>query len=205
MKYKPDLIAKRLQEARRHREMSLRELASRVDLTASTLSRYESGEIARIKLPVISRIATVLNVDPLWLVGVTDVMAPARPEPNTKVIPILGTIAAGIPIFAEQNISDWYSIDERLHVDFALLVKGDSMVDAKIYDGDIALIRRQPVVENGEIAAVLLEEDATLKRWYQTNREVILQSANEKYPPRVIRNGLVKVLGKLVGVYSSRE
>lgn len=205
MEYDAEKIGNRLREARESREMSIRELAKHLDLNPSTLSRYESAEITKIKLPVLTRIATILSVDPMWLVGLTDQMVRADATPKSKTIPLVGTIAAGIPIFAEQNVEDWYNVDERLHIDFAVRVQGDSMVGASIKSGDIALIRRQPTVENGEIAAVLIGDEATLKRVYFQNGEIILQAENPKYTPTVVTQGNLQILGKLVGIYSNRE
>lgn len=122
-------------------------------------------------------------------------------------IPIIGTIAAGTPILAEENIEDYFVIDNRVNADFGLIVKGDSMINADIFDGDIAFIRKQPTLENGEIGAILLDNEATLKRFSKTNDSVILQAENSSMTdwPRIYTEGNIKILGKLVGVYSKKE
>lgn len=122
-------------------------------------------------------------------------------------IPILGTIAAGTPILAEENIEDYFVIDNRVNADFGLKVKGDSMINANIFDGDIVFIRQQPVLENGEIGAILLDDEATLKRFSKTENGIILQAENPSMTdwPRVYTDGNIRVLGKLVGVYSKKE
>lgn len=130
-----------------------------------------------------------------------------EPLKNAKSIPIIGTIAAGTPILAEENIVDYFLIDSRVHADFGLTVKGESMINANIFDGDIVFIRQQPDLENGEIGAILLDNEATLKRFSKTNDSVILQAENPSMTdwPRVYTDGNIRVLGKLVGVYSKKE
>jgi repressor LexA len=130
-----------------------------------------------------------------------------EPLKNAKSIPIIGTIAAGTPILAEENIVDYFLIDSRVHADFGLTVKGESMINANIFDGDIVFIRKQPTLENGEIGAILLENEATLKRFSKTDGSVILQAENPSMTdwPRVYTDGNIRVLGKLVGVYSKKE
>lgn len=129
------------------------------------------------------------------------------PLKNAKSIPIIGTIAAGSPLLAEENIVDYFLIDSRVDADFGLTVKGESMINANIFDGDIVFIRKQPTLENGEIGAILLENEATLKRFSKTNNSVILQAENPSMTdwPRVYTSGNIRVLGKLVGVYSKKE
>lgn len=130
-----------------------------------------------------------------------------EPLKNAKSIPIIGTIAAGTPILAEENIVDYFLIDSRVHADFGLTVKGESMINANIFDGDIVFIRQQPDLENGEIGAILLDNEATLKRFSKTNDSVILQAENPSMTdwPRVYTDGNIRVLGKLVGVYSKKD
>lgn len=121
------------------------------------------------------------------------------PLKNAHSIPIIGTIAAGTPILAEENIVDYFLIDSRVDADFGLKVKGNSMINADIFDGDIVFIRKQPTLENGEIGAILLENEATLKRFSKTDGSVILQAENPSMTdwPRVYTNGNIQVLGNL--------
>ena len=123
-----------------------------------------------------------------------------------KRIPILGRIAAGVPIYAEENIEGYTFTDLNGGAEyFALRVRGDSMNAARIFDGDIVIIRRQDIVENGEIAAVLIDDqDATLKRFSRTGDIITLmpQSTNPKYQPFVynLKETNVKILGLVVKV-----
>lgn len=129
------------------------------------------------------------------------------PLKNAHSIPIIGTIAAGTPLLADENIEDYFVIDNSVKCDFALKVKGESMINADIFDGDIVFIRQQPDLENGEIGAILLDNEATLKRFSKTNDSVILQAENPSMAdwPRVYTDGNISVLGKLVGVYSKKD
>jgi repressor LexA len=114
-------------------------------------------------------------------------------------IPIVGSIAAGTPILATENIEDTFPLPADLVGDdqvFFLKVRGDSMVDAGIYDGDLVAVRQQPDASNGDIVAALLEEEATVKRFYREGDHVRLQAENPNYPP--IRARDVKVLGKVI-------
>ena len=104
---------------------------------------------------------------------------------QTKKVPLLGTIAAGVPIYADENFDGYRECTEDVDADFCLKIQGDSMIGARINDGDIVFIRKQPDVDNGEIAAVLIEDEATLKRVYKEKDSLILQAENPKYAPIV--------------------
>jgi len=125
-----------------------------------------------------------------------------KEETAKKKIPVLGRIAAGIPILAQEEILDYELVPENIDVQFCLKVKGDSMINARIFDGDVVYIRQQPEVENGEIAAVLVDgEDATLKRFYRIDGTVFLRPENPVYPEITIRRRDakdVKILGKAI-------
>lgn len=128
------------------------------------------------------------------------------PLPKTKKIPLLGDIACGCPILAEENIEALIAAPEHLHADFILKCKGDSMVNARIYDGDLVYIRQQADVDNGQIAAVLIGDSATLKRVYKYTNKVVLQAENNAYEPLIyIDNELeeIKILGLAVAFLSA--
>jgi len=114
-------------------------------------------------------------------------------------VPVLGSIAAGSPILAVENIEDTFPLPADLIGDdevFMLRVKGDSMIDAGIFDGDLVAVRRQPDAKNGEIVAALLEDEATVKRFYREDGYVRLQAENPNYPPILARD--VKILGRVI-------
>lgn len=127
------------------------------------------------------------------------------PPPKMRKIPLLGTIACGEPILAQENIEGDVSIPESIVADFALRCKGDSMIDARIMDGDIVYIRQQPSVENGEIAAVLIGDEATLKKVYLSKDTLTLLACNSSYEPFVYSGeqlNEIRILGKAVGFTS---
>ncbi|MDU7925276.1 MAG: transcriptional repressor LexA [Finegoldia magna] len=121
-------------------------------------------------------------------------------------IPLIGKIAAGTPIFADQNVEDYFTIDSRINADFCLRIQGDSMIDAGINNNDIVFIRQQPTLEVGEIGAIQIGEEATLKRFYRTNDSIILQPANSDYLPQIYTSDSdIKILGKLVATLHLNE
>ncbi|MBR1820077.1 MAG: helix-turn-helix domain-containing protein [Clostridia bacterium] len=123
---------------------------------------------------------------------------------TSKRVPLLGAIAAGTPIYAEETL-DTTECDASMHCDFALRVQGDSMIGARIQDGDIVFIRRQDDVDDGQIAAVIVEDEATLKRVYHIKNGLQLLSENPKYPPMVFTledYASIRILGRAVGFTS---
>ena len=128
-----------------------------------------------------------------------------EPLPTYKRIPLLGTIACGEPILAAENIEESVFAPESLNADFALRCKGDSMTGARIFDGDIVYIRQQPEVENGEIAAVLIRDEATLKRVKKGDGKLMLWPENPDYEPMVFigaESEQVLIIGKAVAFTS---
>ena len=117
-------------------------------------------------------------------------------------VPVIGTIAAGVPIFADENMDGEILVDESnigKGKFFALRVRGDSMINAGIMNGDLVIIKRQPLAENGDIIAALIDSDATLKRLSLSNGEVFLLPENDKYSPiNVTCREDFRILGKMV-------
>lgn len=127
-----------------------------------------------------------INITPVQSPAPTSDDLPANVFPiQTKKVPLLGTIAAGVPIYADENFDGYRECTEDIDADFCLKIQGDSMIGARINDGDIVFIKKQPDVDNGEIAAVLIEDEATLKRVYKEKDSLILQAENPKYAPIV--------------------
>lgn len=160
-------------------------------------------------------IADIFNVDMDYLMGrtttkrrnpVSSSSIPAGFEPLPKMVkrPLVGSIACGQPITAEQNVEDYVDVPEDAQCDFCLRCKGDSMIDAGIHDGDIVYIHIQPEVENGQIAAVRIDGEATLKRVFWDEQQQVLQLApcNPSMPPMIFTGPVlntVHVEGKAVG------
>lgn len=172
-------------------------------ISKSALSQYVNGQSTpdQRKLTILSK---ALDVSEVWLMGYGDMELKNIKniiffKPSTKKIPVIGTIAAGEPILAVENIEEYIDLDEKISADFALRVKGDSMVGANIFDGDIVFIRKQSDVDDGEIAAVIIDDSATLKRVFKFENQVILRAENPKYKP-ILLNGdkSVYIVGKAI-------
>ena len=214
-------FSERFKLLRKERGLSQAALATELGFTKSSVNMYERGD-REPGLESLETIADFFNVDMDYLLGKSDVQnrflhTPASdaesvalpdnilPMPVTYTVPLLGTIACGEPILAAENIEDNVEVPEHIHADFALRCKGDSMINARIHDGDIVYIRQQPAVNNGEIAAVLIGDEATLKRVYVYEDHVVLQPENPAYEPLVyFKDAMqtVRILGKAVGFTS---
>lgn len=163
-----------------------------VRLGKNDLSQYVHGK-AEPRQEKLTVLGMALGVSEAWLMGFdvpesrTQIHYPSNLEPlgEMEKIPLLGTIACGTPILAVENIDEYVDLPRHIHADFALTCRGDSMIGAGIEDGDIVYIKKQPNVEHGQIAAVLIEDEATLKRFYQDSDHVYLQAENPKYSPLV--------------------
>ena len=213
-------IGQRIRARRKVCGMTQTALGDAVGLNKSTIQRYESGKIDTIKLPVLAAIAQTLNVSAAWLTGQSPHAEPeAAPTLNwndfdnlrpigTKRFPILGEIACVEPIFAQEERELFVTAEDSIRADFCLVARGDSMIGARIYDGDYVFIREQPMVENGEIAAVIIGEEATLKRVYYDRAHNWLQlvAENPAYPPLVYHDEQleeIRILGKAVAFMSN--
>lgn len=188
--------------------LSLEQIAQSCGVGKSIVAKWERGDVKNIRRDNLAALADVLRVSPLVLMEREEFIP--NPVPNipgiipleTTQIPLVGRIACGTPILAEQNIEEYVDLPKHIKADFALTCEGDSMIEAGIKDGDVVYIRIQPEVQNGQIAAVLVDgENATLKRFYFENGTVTLLAANQAYPP-IIKSGSeverVKVLGLAV-------
>lgn len=170
--------------------MTLEEVAQFVGVTRATIQKYENGIISNIPSDKIEALAKALKTSPAYIMGWEDTPTPASnlipiSDLHMKKIPLIGTIACGTPILAEENITDYIDAPGHIRADFALLCRGDSMIGADIRSGDIVFIRQQPEVSNGQIAAVLVEDEATLKRFYHSGNTVTLLAENPDIAPLV--------------------
>ena len=196
----------RLEEALKLRDMKPAELARVSGVTEGAISQYRKGAYNATQRNL-EKIARVLRVPIPWLMGATDSITFEIPEgfqpvPQMDNVPLVGSIACGTPILAEQNIEDTVSIPSEWHASFTLKCKGDSMAPT-IQDGDLVAIRIQPEVENGEIAAVRIENEATLKRVYLHDDYIELRPDNHDHPSIIRRKNEmndVHIEGKAVGL-----
>lgn len=204
-------IGENIRRCRRDLDMTLEEVATRVGVTRATIQKYENGIINNIPSDKIELLAKALHTTPAYLMGweVRDAETP-QPLPSNithlqpmRKVPLVGQIACGTPILANQNIEDYIDLPGHIHADYALTCRGDSMINAGIRDGDVVYIREQPMVETGQIAAVIVDEDeATLKRFYYDGANIQLVAENPRIPPMVFPGpeiSRVRVLGRAVG------
>lgn len=146
-----------------------------------------------------------VNISTLRGKGQTPIPEGFMPFPKMKKIPLLGTIACGEPILATENIEMYVKVGESIPADFALKCKGDSMINARIFDGDIVYIRQQSDVDDGEIAAVLIGDEATLKKVHKFPNKIVLSPCNPMYDDLVYSNEQldeIRILGKAVAFFS---
>lgn len=192
-------IGELLKKRREQLEFTQQQVADYVKVSKSAVSRWETGDIANMGIDKLSRLAEILSISALDIINESEFTTKIIPNKiNTHPIPLLGTIAAGVPILAEENIEDYFNLDKKVNADFCLRIQGDSMINVNIMDGDIVFIHQQSDLENGEIGAILLGSQATLKRFYRKNGQVILQAENPAYEPIIISSGDVHVMGKIV-------
>ena len=200
----------RIKSRRTELGLTVEELAHKMGYKdKSSISKIENGK-ADIPQSKIAAFADALQTTPASLMGWEEQPEPKKPTippgfepmPKMKKIPLIGAIACGEPITAEQNIEKMVDVPENIRCDFSLTCHGDSMVDAGIHDKDVVYIRIQPEVENGEIAAVRIDGEATLKRVYYNPGTLTLMPANPAYAPMIYTGSQleeVHIEGKAVG------
>ena len=208
-----DIFKDRLVEAMKIRGIRASELAKRTGLSKARISQYVNGKFIP-KSDAVLQIAEALLVSELWLLGKAPDMELA---PERKVIPcpenlsplrlrrypVLGEIACGLPILAVEDTEGAYITAADTTADFCLTAKGDSMIGARIFDGDEVFIQQTDVVENGEIAAVVVDGEATLKRVYYDPEEQTLElrADNPAYKPLIFKGPeleTIHILGRAV-------
>lgn len=214
-------IGEKIRYWRKKKGLTQAELAKRLNVYGPNISQIENGARSP-SMNTIELIAEALGIDVGELVRDPDsaqlaVDIKKQPAETGKLpdnilkmpevhrIPLIGTIACGTPILAQENIESDVDLPEHIHADFALRCKGDSMINARIYDGDLVYIRQQETVENGEIAAVLIGDEATLKRIRIFPDHIALEPENPQYRPLVYweqEMNAVRILGKAVAFTS---
>ena len=203
------VLSVRIRQRREALGMSQEELAARMGYRSkSSITKIEKGvnDIPQNKL---EDFAAALETTTAWLLGLeaeTAIPAGFEPLPQMVQVPLVGSIACGTPITAEQNIERYIGVPAGWHADFALTCHGDSMAPT-IRDGDIVCIRLQPEVEQGEIAAVRIGEEATLKHFHRQGDTVMLLADNAAVCPPMIYSGTqlaeIQIEGKAVGLCRS--
>lgn len=209
-------IGEIIRATRLKKGMTQEELAEKVGVKKSAVAKWENGRVSEIKRSNLKMLSDALGLNPNTLLNDIE----DYPHPNRSIlaldgniaspvqlhrIPLLGAIRCGEPEFAEESFEGY--IESGFQCDFALRAKGDSMIGARIQDGDVVFIRKQDTVEDGQIAAVILDDDATLKRVrYLPGGMTMLQAENSKYPPIIIGGAgetrIARILGLAVAFQS---
>ena len=203
----------RMKQRRKEIGFSAEKVAERLGVSPATIYRYEKGDIEKVPVDSLAELAKILQTTPAYLMGWEEQPAPAaskeltvppgfEPMPAMDVVPIVGRIACGTHITAEENIEQMVCVPSRWHSTFTLTCKGDSM-EPRIHDGDLVAIRSQPEVENGEIAAVRIDGEATLKHVYLHDSFIELRPENPAFNSIILSRedmNNVVIEGKAVGL-----
>ena len=196
----------RMKQRRKELGISAETVAAQLGVSPATIYRYEKGDIEKIPVDSLNVLARILETTPAFLMGWEEEPkaspADGTPLPQIKRIPLVGRVVSGESITAEQNIESYIGVPAAWHADFALTCHGSSMAPT-ICDGDIVCIRRQPEVEQGEIAAVRIGDEATLKHFHRQGSTVMLLADNAAVCPPMIYAGSqleeIQIEGRAVG------
>lgn len=200
------MFSNKLKELRINSGMKRSDLAKKIGVSVSTISNYENG----IRKPDSDEkwriLASTFNVTVDYLMDCETLSFPTNIIPfETKKIPLLGDIACGEPIECNQEYDLYINVAANLNADFCVRAKGDSMINARIFDGDLVICKKQPTVENGEIAVVIIDNEATLKRFYKHENSIELRPENPLHKPinfSGVEQESVRILGKAVAFQS---
>ena len=199
-------FGQRLRHARKIKQLTQKELAVKINAKHNSISNWENDQ----NMPdpdTIQNLCWALDVQPNYFFSFDSAIPGSiSPLPTMEKLPLIGAIACGAPILAQEHIEDYVDLPAHIRADFALLCKGDSMINARIFDGDVVYIRQQNAVENGEIAAVLIDNEATLKRVRLFDDHISLEPENPQYRPLVLwgeEMNTVRILGKAVAFTST--
>ena len=200
-----DKTLERITEVCKSKGVRQHELATAIGFDRSNISLWKMGKSTSYR-KYLPEIANYLGVTVAYLVGEEATLPDNITSlPKTKKVPLLGDIACGEPILAIENVVDFVNVPLNVNADMALVCKGDSMINARIFDGDIVYIRQQADVENGEIAAVLIGDNATLKRVHKFPNRIVLSACNPMYEDMVYSGdeaAEVRIIGKAVAFTS---
>jgi len=201
-------MAQKIKELRVANDMTLEQVADIVGVGKSTVRKWETGMIANLRRDKSAALAKALHTTPEYLMGwSTEIEISNLFKIETKKFRLLGNIACGEPIFADEQMDLYVEAGANIQADFCLKASGDSMIGARIHDGDIVFIRQQDMVEDGEIAAVLIDDEATLKRVYYDREAGVLQLFAENPQYKTMRFSgeeldHIRILGKAVAFQS---
>ena len=203
----------RMKQRRKEIGFSAEKVAERLGVSPATIYRYEKGDIEKVPVDSLAELAKILQTTPAYLMGWEEQPTPKptspapippgfQPMPEMDMVPLVGRIACGTPITAEQNVERMVCVPSKWRSTFTLTCKGDSM-EPRIHDGDLVAIRSQPNVENGEIAAVRIDGEATLKHVYLHDSFIELRPENPAFNSIILSRedmNNVVIEGKAVGL-----
>lgn len=202
-------IGDKIRYQRKRLKLTQTELGEKLGVKTNAVSKWECGRVEDIPTSKIKAMSVLFGVPTSYLIDEEisynenrDSPLPSNvvPLPKMKKVPLVGQIACGTPILAEQNIEDYIDLPAHINADYALTCRGESMINIGIEDGDIVYIKQQEEVENGEVAAVMVGDDeATLKRFYYEDGIVQLVAENSAIAPKVFVGeaiNQVHVIGK---------
>ncbi|MBQ8579316.1 MAG: helix-turn-helix domain-containing protein [Oscillospiraceae bacterium] len=207
-------------EYRDRNKLSQRQFADKCGLSNGYISMLERGINPKTQKPITPTIPQLKKLADGMVMTITEILdrvddmpidlsAPGGniiPFPEMNQVPLIGAIACGAPILAQEHIEEFVDMPKHVRADFALTCKGDSMINARIFDGDIVYIRQQETVENGEIAAILIDGEATLKRVKIYDDHISLEPENPQYRPIVLwgeEMNTIYIIGKAVAFTST--
>lgn len=211
-------IGKEIERLRKEKGMTLEELGDKCGVGKSTVRKWEKGIIKDMRRDKIASLSAALGVPPSYFFesevpsinknSVSDAEFDNLFPIKIHKYPLLGEVACGEPIFMSEERDNYIMAGTDVEADFCLIAKGDSMINARIMDGDIVFIRKQSIVENGEIAAVAIDDEATLKRFYRDEGTgtITLVAENPAYAPMIFTEESRKnvyILGKAIAFQSN--
>lgn len=197
-------FGQRLRAARKDKHLTQKALASIIDAAHNSISNWENDR----NMPdpdTIQHLCWALDVQPNYFFSVDSSSRDLLSLSEVKRIPVIGSVACGSPILAEEHIEAYVDLPSHIHADFSLICKGDSMINARIFDGDVVYIRKQCTLLSGQIGVVLIDGEATLKRVYLYDDHIVLEPENPMYKPLVYWNeemSDIQILGEAVAFTS---
>lgn len=202
-------VGDRIRKVRLEQDVTQQELADYIGVSKQAVYKYENNIVTNIPTDKIDAISRRLRVSPAYLMGWEEQPTPTAPippgfdpMPDMDTVPLVGRIACGTPITAEQNVEGMVCVPSAWRATFTLICRGSSM-EPRIHDGDLVAIRRQLEVENGEIAAVRIGEEATLKHVYLHDSFIELRPENPAFESLILTKeemNTVVIEGKAVGL-----
>lgn len=209
---------------RKSKDISMQDFADKANLSKSYISMLENNKNPSTGLPITPTLPTIKSIASAMGLSFDELFSIIDPDSEISLndfdysrfgllpvekheIPLLGRIACGKPIFADENI-ETYIDPKDVEADFALRCEGDSMIDMGIEDGDIAFIRKQETLNNGDVGVIAVDDEVTLKRFVRYPDRIELHPANQKYMALIILESEhkdVRIIGKLVGFYHQVE